>query len=116
MAPLVKDIITQNNTDWKDFFVKNISPDKYLCVHRRIIIMQSVFALLTSSKSEKFYYGNICVAQWSVIVCVISLFGQHDIVLANSKLLSQYKCHGEASGITTSSGDTLPLWLAVIFG
>ena len=65
-------------------------------VHRRIIIMQSVFALLTSSKSEKFYYGNICVAQWSVIVRVISLFGQHDIVLANSKLLSQYKCHGEA--------------------
>ena len=71
--------------------------------------MQSVFALLTSSKSEKFYYGNICVAQWSVIVRVISLFGQHDIVLANSKLLSQYKCHGEASGITTSSGDTPPL-------
>ena len=66
------------------------------------------------------YYGNICVL-WSAMVRVISLYGQHDIVLANSKLLSQYKCHGEAQEVLQHHLETLHEqsstgWLAVIFG
>ena len=41
--------------------------------------------------------------------------GQHDIVLANSKLLSQYKCHGEDQ-VLQHHLETLHHWLAVIFG
>ena len=61
--------------------------------------------------SKMLNYGNICVL-WSVSGRVISLYGQHDIVLANSKLLSQYKCHGEAQALQHHLETLHHHWLA----
>ena len=62
------------------------------------LLLCNQYLLCWLPTSKMLNYGNICVV-WSVTGRVISLYGQHDIVLANSKLLSQYKCHGEAQAL-----------------
>ena len=48
--------------------------------------------------------------------CDMTEYGQHDIVLANSKLLSQYKCHGEAQVLQHHLETLHQDWLALVFG